>query len=106
MSRYSRPPNSSLFVRNVPDEARTEELKSLFTKYGPVSDVYIPLDYYSRRPRGFAYIQYPFPFLIQDARDAEEALYALDRQRFMGRELEIEFAKGDRKSNRCSLLSF
>jgi len=39
---------------------RIDELKSIFGKYGVVSDVYIPLDYYTRRPRGFAYIQYPF----------------------------------------------
>lgn len=38
---------------------RQEELRSLFGKYGPISDVYIPMDYYTRRPRGFAYIQYP-----------------------------------------------
>ena len=31
----------------------------MFARYGPVSDVYIPVDYYSRRCRGFAYVQYP-----------------------------------------------
>ncbi|XP_023217182.1 serine/arginine-rich splicing factor 12-like [Centruroides vittatus] len=92
MSRYSRPPNSSLFVRNVPDGTRPEELRSLFAKYGPITDVYIPLDYYTRRTRGFAYIQF------EDVRDAEDAIYALDRTRFFGRELEIEFAQGDRKT--------
>ncbi|XP_055946996.1 serine/arginine-rich splicing factor 10-like [Argiope bruennichi] len=92
MSRYSRPPNSSLFVRNVPDSARPEELRRLFGKYGPITDVYIPLDYYNRRPRGFAYVQF------EDIRDAEEALNELDRIRFYGRELEIEFAQGDRKT--------
>ena len=43
-----------------------EELRSLFGKYGPLSDVYVPLDYYTRRARGFAYIQYPC-FLIVTA---------------------------------------
>lgn len=38
---------------------RTEELRDLFAKYGPLKDVYVPLDYYSRRPRGFCYVQYP-----------------------------------------------
>uniref|UniRef100_A0A0E9XCY3 RRM domain-containing protein n=1 Tax=Anguilla anguilla TaxID=7936 RepID=A0A0E9XCY3_ANGAN len=33
-----------------------------FGRYGPIVDVYIPVDFYTRRPRGFAYIQYPlFP---------------------------------------------
>lgn len=35
-------------------------MRAMFGKYGPLKDVYIPLDYYSRLPRGFAYIQYPF----------------------------------------------
>ena len=92
MSRYTRPPNTSLYVRNVPDGARPEELRSMFGKYGPISDVYVPVDYYTRRPRGFAYIQF------DDPRDAEDAVYNLDRTRFFGRELEVEFARGDRKS--------
>uniref|UniRef100_A0A0B6ZXA7 Serine/arginine-rich splicing factor 10 n=1 Tax=Arion vulgaris TaxID=1028688 RepID=A0A0B6ZXA7_9EUPU len=92
MSRYSRPPNSSLYVRNVPDGTRPEELRTLFGKYGPVTDVYVPMDYYTRRPRGFAYVQF------EDPRDADDALYHLDRSRYYGRELEIEFARGDRKS--------
>ena len=35
---------------------------------------------------------------FEDPRDADDALYHLDRTRFFGRELEIEFARGDRKS--------
>ena len=31
-------------------------------------------------------------------RDAEEAMYGLDRTRLFGRELDIQFAEGDRKS--------
>ena len=37
-----------------------EELRSLFGKYGRMTDVYVPVDYYTRMPRGFAYVQYPF----------------------------------------------
>jgi len=92
MSRYSRPPNTSLYVRNVPDGTRQEELKNLFGKYGAISDVYVPMDYFTRRPRGFAYVQF------EDPRDADDALYHLDRSRFYGRELEVEFARGDRKT--------
>uniref|UniRef100_A0A3Q2G2I5 Serine and arginine rich splicing factor 10b n=1 Tax=Cyprinodon variegatus TaxID=28743 RepID=A0A3Q2G2I5_CYPVA len=58
--RYFKPPNTSLFVRNISDESRPEDLRREFGRYGPVVDVYIPLDFYTRQPRGFAYIQYPF----------------------------------------------
>lgn len=40
-------------------EEMAEELRALFGKYGPLTDVYVPVDYYTRDPRGFAYVQYP-----------------------------------------------
>ena len=35
---------------------------------------------------------------FDDPRDAEDAVYNLNRVRYCGRELEVEFARGDRKS--------
>ena len=90
--RYRRPPNTSLFVRNLSYSTKTEELRSIFTKYGPISDVYIPLDHYTQKPRGFAYVQY------EDVRDAEEALHELDGYHIHGNALEIQYAEGDRKT--------
>uniref|UniRef100_A0A673H5K9 Serine/arginine-rich splicing factor 10 n=1 Tax=Sinocyclocheilus rhinocerous TaxID=307959 RepID=A0A673H5K9_9TELE len=90
MSRYMRPPNSSLFVRNISDESRPEDLRREFGRYGPVADVYVPLDFYSRRPRGFA--------TFEDVRDAEDALHNLDQKWVCGRQIEIQFAQGDRKT--------
>ncbi|XP_061631448.1 serine/arginine-rich splicing factor 10 isoform X1 [Phyllopteryx taeniolatus] len=92
MARYLRPPNSSLFVRNISDESRPEDLRREFGRYGPIVDVYIPLDFYTRRPRGFAYIQF------EDVRDAEDALHNLDHKWVSGRQIEIQFAQGDRKT--------
>ena len=37
----------------------SDDLRDLFARYGPIQDVYIPMDYYTREPRGFAYVQYP-----------------------------------------------
>ena len=56
-SYNDRPPNTSLYVKNIPDETLPDDLRDLFSKYGALSDVYIPLDYYTKRPRGFAYVQ-------------------------------------------------
>ncbi|XP_053738086.1 serine/arginine-rich splicing factor 10 [Synchiropus splendidus] len=92
MARYLRPPNTSLFVRNIADESRPEDLRREFGRYGPIVDVYIPLDFYTRRPRGFAYIQF------EDVRDAEDALHNLDHKWVCGRQIEIQFAQGDRKT--------
>ena len=90
--RYRRPPNSSLFVRNLSYSVKTEELRSIFTKHGPITDVYLPLDYYTHKPRGFAYVQY------EDVIDAEEALKRLDGYHLHGNPLEIQYAEGDRKT--------
>ncbi|XP_018582531.1 serine/arginine-rich splicing factor 10-like isoform X2 [Scleropages formosus] len=92
MARYLRPPNTSLFIRNISDESRPEDLRREFGRYGPIVDVYIPVDFYTRRPRGFAYIQF------EDVRDAEDALHNLDRKWVCGRQIEIQFAQGDRKT--------
>lgn len=83
---------TSLFIRNVSYDTKPEDLRKLFTRYGYVRDVYIPLDYYTREPRGFAYVEF------EDARDASDSMEELDGYRFMDRELEIVFAEGDRKN--------
>ncbi|XP_041963052.1 serine/arginine-rich splicing factor 10 isoform X1 [Alosa sapidissima] len=92
MARYLRPPNTSLFIRNISDESRPEDLRREFGRYGPIVDVYIPVDFHTRRARGFAYIQF------EDVRDAEDALHNLDRKWVCGRQIEIQFAQGDRKT--------
>ena len=38
------------------------------------------------------------PSTFEDVRDAEDALHYLDGTRLHGRELEIQYAEGDRKS--------
>ncbi|XP_071827727.1 serine/arginine-rich splicing factor 12-like [Apostichopus japonicus] len=92
MSRYHRPPNTSLFVRNIAEDVRVEDVRRIFGKYGPISDVYIPLDHHTHMPRGFAYVQF------EDGRDAEDALMYLRNVRLSGRDLEIQYAEGDRKT--------
>ena len=84
--------SSSLFVRNVHFETAPEDLRKLFSRYGYVRDVYIPLDYYTREPRGFAYVEF------EEDRHAKEAMEELDGYRLHSRELEIVFAEGDRKN--------
>ncbi|MEJ1282264.1 serine/arginine-rich splicing factor 10 [Cricetulus griseus] len=64
--RGPRPKNAATAVgsirwpTNVADDTRSEDLRREFGRYGPIVDVYVPLDFYTRRPRGFAYVQYPF----------------------------------------------
>ncbi|KAK3587494.1 hypothetical protein CHS0354_003635 [Potamilus streckersoni] len=157
MSRYSRPPNSSLYVRNVPDNCRYKSQVKAYSKLltslrtpkhkakhpkqvgnwlipqsnakGIISKphvVGVEQSYLNIKSRGVRIekkngstewlkrngsrqrsrsteLQGERPHTTHgkvhvDPRDADDALYHLDRTRFMGRELEIEFARGDRKT--------
>ena len=42
--------------------SRYDELKRLFSEYGKLVDVTIPLDYYSGFPKGYCFVEYPFYF--------------------------------------------
>ena len=92
MPRDDRPSNASLYIRNLAYRTREDDLRHMFEKYGHVKDVYIPLDYHTKQPRGFAYVQF------EDIRDAEDAIYYEDRPHMHGRDLEVQFAEGDRKT--------
>ncbi|PKU59016.1 serine/arginine-rich SC35-like splicing factor SCL30 [Dendrobium catenatum] len=81
----------SLLVRNIPLNCRAEELRVPFERFGPVRDVYIPKDYYSGEPRGFAFVQFVDPY------DASEAQYHMNRQIFHGREITVVVASETRK---------
>eukprot|EP00818_Percolomonas_sp_WS_P007866 CAMPEP_0117446430 /NCGR_PEP_ID=MMETSP0759-20121206/6337_1 /TAXON_ID=63605 /ORGANISM="Percolomonas cosmopolitus, Strain WS" /LENGTH=370 /DNA_ID=CAMNT_0005238697 /DNA_START=174 /DNA_END=1287 /DNA_ORIENTATION=+ len=88
----SREEGFSLFVKNVHPSVQAGELRELFERHGPVQDVYIPKDHYSRQPKGFAYVQ------LERFDDAQNAIAKLDRTLLAGQELSVEEAKGRRKS--------
>lgn len=71
MSRYRNAPSPTLYVRNISDRVRYDDLRRLFQKYGKIVDVTIPLDYYSGNPKGYCFIEF------EDPRDAEKAQYQM-----------------------------
>ncbi|XP_068315511.1 serine/arginine-rich SC35-like splicing factor SCL30 isoform X2 [Pyrus communis] len=83
--------NGSLLVRNIPLDCRAEELRAPFERYGEVRDVYIPKDYYTGEPRGFAFIQFV------DSYEAAEAQYHMNGKIFAGREISVVLAAETRK---------
>ncbi|XP_022865100.1 serine/arginine-rich SC35-like splicing factor SCL33 [Olea europaea var. sylvestris] len=82
---------TSLLVRNLRHDCRSEDLHARFGEFGPLKDVYLPRDYYTGEPRGFGFVQYV------DPADAEEAKYQMDGQILLGRELTVLFAEENRK---------
>ncbi|GKU91945.1 hypothetical protein SLEP1_g5748 [Rubroshorea leprosula] len=81
----------SLLVRNIPLDCRPEELRVPFERFGHVRDVYIPKDYYTGEPRGFAFVQFVDPY------DAMEAQRRMNGKIFAGREVSVVVAAENRK---------
>lgn len=70
----------------------TQDLQNAFGRIGEIRDVYIPRDYHSQQPKGFAFIEYATAALAQEARDE------MDRFVIRGRELEVVYAQERRKT--------
>jgi FUS-interacting serine-arginine-rich protein 1 len=82
----------SLLVRNLPPDVNQNDLQSAFSRIGAIRDVYIPRDYHSQQPKGFAFVEY------SNLREAVEAREEMDRFIMKGRELEVVFAQERRKT--------
>ena len=78
---------SRLFVGNLSYDSTEEELSAHFSKVGPVSRVFIPLDRETGRPRGFAFIEFP------SDEHAKEAIQKLHEQPFKERSLVVNEAR-------------
>ncbi|XP_057959871.1 serine/arginine-rich SC35-like splicing factor SCL28 [Malania oleifera] len=89
--RRSSPP-SGLLVRNISLDARPEDLRIPFERFGPVKDVYLPKNYYTGEPRGFGFVKFRY------AEDAAEAKQQLNLTIIGGREIRIVFAEENRKT--------
>ncbi|KAK7292331.1 hypothetical protein RIF29_08109 [Crotalaria pallida] len=83
---------SGLLVRNLPLDARPEDLRGPFERFGPVKDVYLPKNYYTGEPRGFGFVKY------RHGEDAAEAKSQLNHTIIGGREIRIVFAEENRKT--------
>ncbi|XVE65694.1 hypothetical protein DITRI_Ditri08aG0020100 [Diplodiscus trichospermus] len=90
--RRRSPLPSGLLIRNLPLDARPEDLRVPFERYGPVKDVYLPKNYYTGEPRGFGFVKFKY------GEDAAEAKQRMNHQVIGGREIRIVFAEENRKT--------
>lgn len=79
--------NTKMYVGNLPFSATEDDVRALFTDYGTVTDIHLPMDRDSGRPRGFA-------FVTMDSQTAmNEAIRGLNEKDFGGRNLTINEAR-------------
>lgn len=81
MSRY--PNDCKVYVGDLGNSARKNELEDAFSYYGPLRNVWI-----ARNPPGFAFVEF------EDTRDAEDAVRGLDGRTVCGRRARVELSNG------------
>jgi len=79
-------------VRNVSPDVTPQDLQHAFGRIGEVRDVYIPRDFHSQQPKGFAFIEYATPEAAREARDE------MNKFLIKGMELEVVYAQEKRKT--------
>ncbi|KAM7436996.1 putative RNA-binding protein 19 [Porites harrisoni] len=72
-----------LFLRNLTYTCSEEDLQSLFEKYGPLTETYLPLDKTTNKPTGIGFVTFVMP------EHAVKAFNELDGKVFQGRYLHI-----------------
>jgi RNA recognition motif-containing protein len=79
--------NSKMYVGNLAWSATENDIRELFSQYGTVSDVAIPTDRESGRPRGFAFVT------METKEGMDAAINGLNGKDFLGRPLTINEAR-------------
>uniref|UniRef100_A0A8C5B248 Probable RNA-binding protein 19 n=1 Tax=Gadus morhua TaxID=8049 RepID=A0A8C5B248_GADMO len=72
-----------IFIRNLPYTCSEEDIKNLFTRHGPLSEVLFPIDNLTKQSKGFAFVTYMIP------ENAVSAMAQLDGHVFQGRMLHL-----------------
>lgn len=90
--RGNRDPRRSLLIRSLRFDTPTSLVRREFERFGAIRDVYLPLDYRSRRPRGFGFVEYV------EEEDARAALEKMDGATLDGVTINVTFAQEGRKS--------
>lgn len=76
-----------LYLKNLPFEVSEDEVRSLFQKFGEITEIHIPKNYKTNQSFGYAYISFA------TVESSALALGELDKTFFQGRKLHISIAE-------------
>lgn len=79
--------NSKLYVGNLAFETTETDLRTAFAQFGTVTDVYVAMDKFSGRARGFAFVTMSTP------EEAKLAVEKMNGTSLGGRELTVNEAR-------------
>ncbi|CAD5227283.1 unnamed protein product [Bursaphelenchus xylophilus] len=87
MARRGEFLDAKVYVGGLPEDATAQEIEDSFHRFGRIRKVWV-----ARRPPGFAFVEF------EDARDAEDAVRALDGGRICGVKARVELSHGRRRN--------
>jgi RNA recognition motif-containing protein len=77
----------TIYIGNLSYQATEEDIREVFTEYGTVNRVVMPIDRETGRMRGFAFVE-----MSEDDHE-NNAISDLDGAEWMGRQLKVNKAK-------------
>ena len=77
----------TIYIGNLSFDAEVEDVKNLFAQYGELRQCTLPLDRYTGRKRGFAFVE-----MVNDA-DETKAIDDLQDVEWMGRSIRVNKAE-------------
>jgi RNA recognition motif-containing protein len=83
--------NRSLHISGIDDGIGSNDLIAAFETYGKVRDVYIPRDFYTRKTRNCAFVEF------ETEADAQNAFDKIDYLTVNDAKLTVQWARGNRK---------
>lgn len=76
-----------IFVGNIGEDATNSQIHTAFVPFGDIRTVDIPADPISKKPKGFAFVEY------EEEDDAQHALFNMNNSEFNGRVIRVEVAR-------------
>jgi RNA recognition motif-containing protein len=77
----------TIYIGNLSYQITADDLTEVFSEYGAVKRVSVPVDRETGRVRGFAFVE------MEDDTHEDAAIAALDGAEWMGRQLKLNKAK-------------
>lgn len=77
----------TIYIGNLSFQASEEDIRDVFTEYGEVTRISLPIDRETGRKRGFAFVD------MADETKEDQAISELDGAEWLGRELKVNKAR-------------
>ena len=83
----------NIYVSNLSFHTTSEDLKTLFSKFGEVTSAKVIMDKMTERSRGFGFVE------MSSEEHGQEAMTALNNKEIEGRALSVSIAREKERSN-------